>query len=167
MAPVDVPGLTRDVGRLFAGIDLQCAQCHNHLTVKDYSQRDFQGLHIVFENVDLRRDVKFPAIGEKLMTEQKEFSSVFEQVPVKTGPVVPGRGEVEIIVFDKGDEYKVAPDKKKRTPGVPKFSPLQELSVGLASPDNELFCRNSQVAPSCFESSFWSTRVCPNRYFCH
>jgi len=28
MAPVDTPGLTRDVGRLFAGVDLQGAQCH-------------------------------------------------------------------------------------------------------------------------------------------
>lgn len=142
MAPVDVHGLTRDVGRLFAGIDLQCAQCHNHLTVKDYSQQDFQGLHMVFENVDIRRDVKFPAIGEKLMTEQKEFSSVFEQVALKTSPVVPGAGPVEIAVFDKGEEFEVPPDKKKRTPGVPKFSPLKELSSGLASPENELFCRN-------------------------
>ena len=142
MAPVDVPGLTRDVGRLFAGIDLQCAQCHDHLTVNDYSQQDFQGLNMVFENVDIRRDVKFPAIGEKLMKDQKEFSSVFEQVPKKTGPVVPGSGEIEVVAFEKDDEYVERPDAKKRTMGVPRFSPLTELSKGLASSDNTLFCRN-------------------------
>ncbi|HIF01125.1 MAG TPA: DUF1553 domain-containing protein [Fuerstia sp.] len=142
MAPVDVPGLTRDVGRLFAGIDLQCAQCHDHLTVNDYSQQDFQGLHMVFENVDIRRDVKFPAIGEKLMTDQKEFSSVFEQVAIKTNPVVPGGNEIAIATFEKEQQYIESPDRKKRTTGVPRFSPLTELSSGLASPYNELFCRN-------------------------
>jgi hypothetical protein len=142
MAPIDVPGLTRDVGRLFAGVDLQCAQCHDHLTVSDYSQQDFQGLHMVFENVDIRRDVKFPAIGEKLMTEQKEFSSVFEHVKLKTSPVVPGGGEFEIAAFEKEQQYIELPDRKKRTTGVPRFSPLSELSSGLASPDNKLFCRN-------------------------
>ena len=29
--PTDYPGLTRDVGRLFLGVDLQCAECHDHL----------------------------------------------------------------------------------------------------------------------------------------
>src|SRR5688500_12021581 len=29
--PVDYPGLTRDVGRLFLGKNLQCAECHDHL----------------------------------------------------------------------------------------------------------------------------------------
>lgn len=142
MAPLDVPGLTRDVGRLFAGVDLQCAQCHDHLTVSDYSQQDFQGLHMVFENVDIRRDVKFPAIGEKLMTDQKEFSSVFEQVKIKTSPIVPGGAEIEIVSFEKEQQYIEPPDRKKRTTGVPRFSPLSELSSGLASPNNELFCRN-------------------------
>ena len=34
----------RDLGRLFLGVNLQCAQCHDHLFIRDYSQRDFQGL---------------------------------------------------------------------------------------------------------------------------
>jgi hypothetical protein len=28
--PADFPGLVRDVGRLFLGVDLQCAECHDH-----------------------------------------------------------------------------------------------------------------------------------------
>jgi hypothetical protein len=39
----DFPGLTRDVGRMFMGVDLQCAQCHDHLFIDDYKQIDFQG----------------------------------------------------------------------------------------------------------------------------
>jgi hypothetical protein len=142
MAPVDVPGLTRDVGRLLAGVDLQCAQCHDHLTISHYRQQDFQGLHMIFENVQARRDVKFPALEEKLMQAKKEFKSVFEQVALQTGPVVPGRGEVEIPTFQKGEEFLVPPDRKKRTPGVPKFSPLSELATGLAAKENDVFSRN-------------------------
>lgn len=142
MAPVDIPGLTRDVGRLLAGVDLQCAQCHNHLTIGDYQQKDFQGLHMIFENMRTRRDVKFPAVSEQLMTQKKEYLSVFDQIPMQTALAIPGGSEVEIVMFEKGEEYAVAADPKTRTPGVPKFSPLKELATGLATADNELFRRN-------------------------
>ena len=36
--------LARDVGRLFFGRDLQCAQCHDHPLVDDYLQSDYYGL---------------------------------------------------------------------------------------------------------------------------
>lgn len=142
MAPVDIPGLTRDVGRLLAGVDLRCAQCHNDLVIDDYRQQRFQGLHMIFENVQTRRDVKFPAVAEKLMTQPKEFLSVFDQVPMQTGLVIPGGEVVEVVTFEKGEEFAVVPDRKTRFPGVPKFSPLKELAAGLATADNELFCRN-------------------------
>jgi hypothetical protein len=141
MAAVDVPGLTRDVGRLLAGVDLQCAQCHDHISIDDYTQQDFQGLHMIFENVAVRRGA-FPAVDEKLMTAPKEFMSVFIQQPETTTPRVPGGPAIEIPTFPKGEEYLVPPDRKTRSPGVPKFSPLKELAAGLASAENELFCRN-------------------------
>jgi len=142
MAPVDVPGLTRDVGRLLLGVDLQCAQCHDHISISDYTQRDFQGLHVVFEHVETRRDVTFPAVAEKVLAGPKSFMSVFLQEPMQTSPVVPGGGEFDIVTFPKGDEYLVPPDRKTRSPGVPKFRPLSELADRLASADNPLFCRN-------------------------
>ena len=142
MAEVDVPGLTRDVGRLLAGRDLQCAQCHDHISVTDYTQRDFQGLHAFFVNIEQRRDVQFPAVSERLMTAPREFMSVFIQEPETTGPLVPGAGEVAIPTFAEGEEYLVPPDRKKRTPGVPKFSPLTQLAAGLADGRNEQFTRN-------------------------
>ena len=57
----DYPGLTRDIGRLFMGIDLQCAQCHDHLFIKDYKQVDFQGLYTVFSKTSIqKRGPAFP-----------------------------------------------------------------------------------------------------------
>ncbi|MEQ8791250.1 MAG: DUF1553 domain-containing protein [Pirellulaceae bacterium] len=142
MAPVDVPGLTTDFGRLLAGVDLSCAQCHDHISIDDYKQLDFQGLHMIFENVKPRRDVPFPAVSEEVLTAKKEFMSVFTQVPMETAPRVPGGEEMEILTFPKGEEYAVEPDRKTKKPGVPKFSPLAELSQELAASDNDLFCKN-------------------------
>lgn len=142
MAETDVPGLTRDVGRLLAGQDLQCAQCHDDISIDDYKQRDFQGLHAIFLNIKQNRSSKFPAVTEGLMSKKHEFMSVFIQKPEETGPRVPGLGEIELVTFPKDEEYIVAPDPKKRTPGVPKFSPLAELARGLTEKNNEVFRRN-------------------------
>lgn len=141
--PTDYPGLTRDVGRLFLGRDLQCAQCHDHLFVDDYKQAQFQGLYAFFLPTFIRTDVKFPAVGEKPVTEKLTFASVFVQQEMKTGPRLPGGMEIEIPHFEKGDEFAVPPDKKTRHPGVPKFRPLAALARQLPRADNEQFTRNA------------------------
>ena len=142
MAAVDVPGLTRDVGRLLAGVDLGCAQCHDHVSIDDYKQVDFQGLHMIFENMQSRRGGDFPAVTERVMQKDKEFQSVFTMDPRTTGLRIPGAGDVPIRTFPKGEEYSVAPDRKAKTPGMLKFSPLKELARGLAAKGNPLFARN-------------------------
>jgi hypothetical protein len=140
--PVDYPGLTRDVGRLFLGVDLQCAQCHDHLFVSDYKQADFQGLFAFFQNTFLRQDGKNPAVGEKVMTQKLEFQSVFKKEKKETGPRVPGKDEIEIPTFPKGEEFAESPDKKTNSPGVPKFSALAKLAEQLPAADNAAFTRN-------------------------
>ena len=142
MAPVDVPGLTRDVGRLLAGVDFGCAQCHDHLSIDDYKQIDFQGLHMIFENMQSRGGLEYPAVTEKVLTKGKEFRSVFAPDRRTTMLRIPGDGDVPIATFAPGEEFLIAPDGKARTPGVLKFSPLQELSYRLARSDNHLFTRN-------------------------
>ena len=142
MAPIDVPGLTRDVGRLLAGVNLQCAQCHDHISISQYKQQDFQGLHMIFENVATQGGLPFPAVTEKVLAGKKDFMSVFTLVPMKTGLVVPGGTEIEVPVFEKGQEYLVPPDPKSKTPGTPKFSPLAELAAGLTSNGNKQFSQN-------------------------
>jgi hypothetical protein len=139
---VDYPILTRDVGRLFLGMDLQCAQCHDHLFIKDYKQADFQGMYVVFLNTALRNDTKFPAVSESLMTKKIEFQSVFNPEKKSIGPRIPGREEIAIPAFAKGEEYLEAPDKKSKDPGRPKFSPLKQLAQQLAATDNLQFAKN-------------------------
>jgi hypothetical protein len=139
--PVDYPALTRDIGRLFLGKDLRCAQCHDHLFIDDYKQRDFQGLFAFVKNVALQRGDR-PAVAEKLTTAKVEFASVFGGDKMATGPRLPGLPEVAVPVLPKGQEYREPPDKKKQTPGVPKFSTLAILAEQLPTPGNAAFNRN-------------------------
>lgn len=139
---IDYPILTRDVGRMFLGMDLQCAQCHDHLFIKDYKQDDFQGMYVAFLNTELRSDVKFPAVSEKLLTKKIEFQSVFNPEKKSTGPRVPGRSEIAIPEFAKGEEYLEPPDKKTKEPGRPKFSPLEQLASQITAPDNSQFAKS-------------------------
>lgn len=138
----DYPGLTRDVGRLFLGADLQCAQCHDHLFIDSYKQVDFQGLLAVLQNTYIRTDQQFPAIGENLMVKKTEFMSVFEKLPLATGPRVPFGKEVEIPTYEKDQEYLVPPDRSKNFLGTPQFRPLQWMSQELPSASNRAFVDN-------------------------
>lgn len=141
----DYPGATRDAGRLFMGVDLQCCQCHKHLTVKDYKQVDFNGLFVAFQNTKLQEpagDYRTKWLQEGLMTNKYEFISVLSSVKGATGPRVPLGVEVPLPDPAKDEIWLVPPDPKKRVAGVPKFSPLKALSQQVASPENPLFARN-------------------------
>jgi hypothetical protein len=143
--PTDHPGLTRDVGRMFMGVDLQCAQCHRHLTVKDYKQRDFQGLYAAYSNLRLQNPndtIKVKWAMESLLKKEMEFGSVFSETKKTTGPRVPFGVPIAIPEFKKGEEWAVAPDKKKGVSGRLKFSPLREIATRMATPENPYFARN-------------------------
>ncbi|MGZ0168386.1 MAG: DUF1549 domain-containing protein [Planctomycetales bacterium] len=139
--PVDYPGLVRDIGRLFLGQDLQCAECHDHLFIDDYKQLDFQGLFAVYKNTFVRRDVKFPAVGEKAMTVPVEFISVFDPMQRKTGPRIPGGTAFEI------PEPKPAPSpppkKKQPVPPRPEWSAVELLAREFTRPENRQFARTT------------------------
>ena len=139
--PVDYPALTRDIGRLFLGVDLRCAQCHDHLFIDDYKQRDFQGLYAFVQNTYLPG--KSSTVGEKAMTKKVAFMSVFKKVEHETGPRLPGGKEMPIPTFDKGKEYVGPPNPKAGDPGEVKFSPLSELAKELPQAENPLFVRNA------------------------
>ena len=137
--PVDYANLARDIGRLFLGKDLRCAQCHDHLFIKDYKQADFQGLFGFVQNAYLA-DAAKGLVGEKPTLGKMKFVSVFGKLEQTTGPRLPSRKELTIPVVKKGDEYIKPPDPKTRAPGVLRFSPLEELAREVPqSPD---FSRN-------------------------
>ncbi|MBC7968404.1 MAG: DUF1549 domain-containing protein [Fuerstia sp.] len=125
--PVDYPGLTRDVGRLFLGADLQCAQCHNHLFIEDYKQQDFQGLYSVYLNLSVKSGLDFPAVTEKAMDKKLEFVSVFDPTPHQTGPRIPFAKDIEV------------PEQVKDGPPV---SVLALLAHDFPTPENRLFSKN-------------------------
>lgn len=141
----DYPGLTRDVGRMFMGVDLQCCQCHRHLTVDDYKQVDFSGLFTVFQNLKLQpadEKHKTPWVSEGLVSARYEFVSVLTDKKGQTAPRVPFGAEVTIPELKGDDAWLVKPDRKTKEAGRPKFSPLGEIAKMLPAPDNALFARN-------------------------
>nr|WP_145349604.1 DUF1549 domain-containing protein [Roseimaritima multifibrata] len=77
--------VTRDLGRIFLGRDLQCAQCHDHRTVDDYLQRLYFGLIAFINRSYLFKAPKtgVTSIGEKaekdcsLLLRENSFKGAF------------------------------------------------------------------------------------------
>ncbi len=107
--------ITRDVGRIFFGRNLQCAHCHNHPLVEDYQQSDYYGLLAFFTP---GYDPSPPTATKKTSYPEKAASDLaFDSVFVKddhhlTGPRLPGGIELAEPAFPPGDEYQVKPSEK-------------------------------------------------------
>jgi uncharacterized coiled-coil DUF342 family protein len=137
--------LTRDVGRIFFGRDVQCAQCHDHPNVADYKQSEYFGILAFVNRTHLFQDAKDgnkPYLGEKAEG-ALEFSSVFRPKDGKFAakPVLPMAFalDAEPDSLDE-DAYIVKPDKQQRA--VPRFSRRQQLAVLATHPENTAFNRN-------------------------
>jgi hypothetical protein len=136
--------MTQDVARLFLGMNIQCAQCHDHPTVTDYKQADYFGLYAFLHKSKVANDpkTKLPLIAEDPTTEKVSFTSVF--VPDEkglTGPRVPGGSEVAIPEGAAASE--VAQPAADGLPAVLKFRPRVLLSEELPRSTNAHFVRNS------------------------
>ena len=132
--PVDYPGLTRDVGRLFLGMDLRCAQCHDHLTVPAYKQAHYQGLY-AFTRQMVLADAAKASVSEKPVAGKVSFSSVFDMERMEIGPALPGRKPLDVPEVKAGDEYSVKPDRKTKSAGVPRVPMMPLLSKAVAEDD--------------------------------
>ncbi len=132
--------VTRDVGRVFLGVDLECAQCHDHPNIETYLQRHYYGINAFLSRSYLFTDAKSKKkmLGEKAEGEVK-FTSVFTDEEGGTAPRLldlPPIGDPD----GTAGEYVAKPDKKTR--GVPKYSRRQQLARQMTSPENLDFRRN-------------------------
>jgi hypothetical protein len=136
--------VTRDLGRIFLGRNLQCAQCHDHPIVDEYKQHHYFGIFAFLNRTYLFPE---PAAANAVLAEKADgdvsFVSVFDEKKVqkKTGPQLPNSQSVVEPVLEKGKEYKVAPAKGVRP--VPTFSRREQLARLVATADNPYFARTA------------------------
>lgn len=143
--------MTRDVGRLFLGMDIQCCQCHDHPLIDDYKQQHYYGLYAFFSRsvmiggknaCGVIAPGSVPVVGEKADGEVT-FASVFKKkVTHKTGPrVLDGKPEPEPEAATGGG-YLIPPDKDGKVRPVPVHSRRALLGEALTSDDDPAFARN-------------------------
>jgi hypothetical protein len=139
---MDPDVLTRDIGRIFFGQDLQCAQCHDHPSISDYYQTDYYGIYAYVQRSYLFEDKKarLSTIGERAEGEAK-YQSVF--VPDSKGtmpPLLPGGEPMVEPALSAEEAYLVKPAKDVRS--VPKISRRAALAAAATNGQNEPFNRN-------------------------
>jgi len=133
--------LTKDISRLFLGMNLQCAQCHDHPLVDAYKQDFYYGIYAFLNRSYAINDknLKMTVFAEKAEGDVS-FQSVFAPKVMKTtGMFLPFGKPIAEPKFDKGQEYVAAPKQGER--GVPKFSRRAQLAGALTAPDNPRFAR--------------------------
>lgn len=136
--------LTREVGRMFFGMDVQCAQCHDHPVINDYLQRDYYGLFAFLNRSYLfQPDTKKPAVLAEKAEGDTSFKSVFTDEEGETGPKLPGDKEIEEPELAADQAYQVKPDpKKKNVRPIPTFSRREVLAKTATDGSNDVFNRN-------------------------
>ncbi|MGE3778138.1 MAG: DUF1549 domain-containing protein, partial [Pirellulaceae bacterium] len=132
--------LTRDVGRMFFGIDLGCAQCHDHPLVDAYRQYDYYGLYAFLSRGTMFTDKDKKVFFAETAEGEAKFTSVFTKQQDEMRPRLPGGFELSEPLFLKGEEYAVAPAKDVRP--VPKYSRRARLAELVAEGANLPFRRN-------------------------
>lgn len=139
----DANVLTRDIGRVFFGRDMQCAQCHDHPLVGEYLQSDYHGLLAfvspTYAMVRKEGDKQTTLQAEKAGTDLT-FESVFVHVPRRTGARLPDEVVLDEPFFLPGEEYAFPPADNVKS--VPKFSRRAKLAELATSGSNQAFNRN-------------------------
>jgi hypothetical protein len=134
--------LTRDIARLFLGMNLQCAQCHDHPLVESYKQDDYYGIYAFLNRSFLFTDKK----GQVTLAEKAEgevsFQSVFDPAKVTkmAGPELPGLPRLKEAPIPKGKEYQVKPAPGVRP--IPSFSRRALLAAQITRQEDFRFRRN-------------------------
>lgn len=134
--------VARDVGRIFFGRDLQCAQCHDHPLVSDYVQADYYGMLAFVSRGVLFLDEKAKKsyYAEKADGEVN-YKSVFTgDARDHVIPKLPDGAALSEPALKSDEQYVIAPAKDVRP--VPKYSRRAQLAAAATSGNSEAFNRN-------------------------
>jgi hypothetical protein len=135
--------LTRDVGRMFLGRDLQCAQCHDHPLVDDYKQAHYYGLFAFLNRTILFDDSKAGTVLAENADGEVTFTSVFKKgISHRTGPRILDGPAVAEPKVPKGAEYLATPERQHKVRPIPRFSRRAALAPQLMSGAVPEFNRN-------------------------
>lgn len=132
--------LTRDVGRLFLGIDLQCAQCHDDPRVEAYRQADYFGIYAFLQRMKVHPVTPRGAQIAETADGKTTFVSVFTTKSGETAPRLPGGEMLADPPLEAGKEYVVKPAPKERA--VPTYSRRLKLAEQLPRAETQGFTRN-------------------------
>jgi len=132
--------LTRDVGRLFLGIDLQCAQCHDDPRFRDYRQADYYGIYAFLQRMKVYPTKPRGAQIAEAADGTTTFTSVFTATTGETEPRLPGGEMLADPKLEKGKEYVVKPGPQER--GLPVYSRRLKLAEQLPRRETKGFARN-------------------------
>lgn len=133
--------LTREIGRMFFGRDIQCSQCHDHPLIDGYLQPDYYGLYAFVSRGTVFTDKDKKVFYAEKAEGDASYQSVFN--PDQKGNALPQIPGGEILVdqaFAKGQEYIVAPADNVRP--VPKYSRRARLAELTTNGTNRDFNRN-------------------------
>lgn len=143
----DLDDLTNDTSRLFFGVSINCAKCHDHPLVADWEQKHYFGFSAFFSRTYL---TKKNLLAEKHTGEVKYKTTSGEEhlAPVMflTGTEIP-----EPNVERTAEELKRLEEEVKRQmkddnappPSPPEFSLRQKLvEIALREGENHFFARS-------------------------
>ncbi len=136
--------ITRDLGRMFFGRDMQCNQCHDSPLVSDFLQRDYQGLLAIASSgyaVTKKVAEKDVTVFAERAPTDISFESVFEKGNThRTIARLPGAPSFAEPVLYPGEDYAVAPADGVRA--VPKFSRRAMMAELATNGSNRAFNEN-------------------------
>ncbi|MFN5299871.1 MAG: DUF1553 domain-containing protein [Planctomycetaceae bacterium] len=145
----DMHVITKDVAKLFLGLNFECTQCHDHPQIEEFRQEHYYGISAFFVRSFVMTDKEKRVVFAEKADGEATFESVFEmrdktsKGPKSTLPRFLEASHISEPKFDKPEEaYVVRPDDKDKTVRpVPRFSRRDKFAEFLASGENRRFVR--------------------------
>lgn len=143
----DIDDLTNDTSRIFFGVSINCAKCHDHPLVLDWHQDHYFGLYSFFQRTYLNKRDQLAERSEgqvKFKTTEgvdKQARFMFLTGSVIDEPPAPMLTDDEKKALEK--QRKEDDDKKEGPPPAPPaFSPRARLvEMALKAEENRFFSR--------------------------